>query len=211
MNPTPVRPMLGDLELPLVQILRTEEDQVWVEHGVPALEGSLLQRLGRGPVRVRVEGVMADTASLEDLEALRRLYQAAEPVTFAADIMTATEVQQMVIADLVVRELAGRPQRYYYALTLVEHIPTPEPVTPGPGPQPPPGPEPPPPDGQTGAIEVTVVLPAGQTDHTGVVVRIQRTDVEGQSPIEIPDQVNGVYRRESLPAGEYRATALRRE
>jgi len=210
MNPTPVRPMLGDIELRLVQKLRTEEDRVWVEHAVPALEGSLVQHLGRGPVRVRVEGVMADTRSLEDLEGLRQLYQAAAPVVFAADIMTATLVKQVVISDLVVRELAGRPQRYHYALTLVEFIPPPEPVTPGPGHDPNPPPNPVPPDGRTGAIEVTVILPRGQTDFAGVVVRIERTDVEGQPPVELTEQVEGVYRRDQLTAGEYRATALRR-
>jgi len=99
MNPTPVRPMLGDIELRLVQKLRTEEDRVWVEHAVPALEGSLVQHLGRGPVRVRVEGVMADTRSLEDLEGLRQLYQAAAPVVFAADIMTAGEMPKVSVSD----------------------------------------------------------------------------------------------------------------
>jgi hypothetical protein len=219
MNPAPIRPMLDDLELPLVQVLHTEEDQVWVEHGVPALDGSLFQRLSRAPTRVRVEGVMAGDDALDNLEKLRRLYQAAEPVTFTADIMTATQVSQVLIVDLVVRELAGKPQCYHYTLILDEFVPTPEPPTPPapPGPQPPappppgpPGPEPPECDGTTGTIEVTVVLPPGQTDFTGVVVRLQRTDAEGAAPIEITEQVGGVYRRESVEAGEYRATAFRR-
>ncbi len=206
MNPDPIRPMLDDFELPLVQILHTEEDQVWVEHGVPALEGSHFQRLGRAPTRIRIEGIMAGADSLEKLEALRQLYQAAEPVPFVADIMTATEVGQVLIDDLTVRELAGKPQCYHYTLTLEEYVPTPEPtpITPtngnGNGEC----------DGETGTIEVEVILPPGQTDYTGVVVRLQRTDDDQAEPIEITEQTNGIFSRDNIEAGEYRATAFRR-
>ena len=70
MNPAPIQPMLDDMELPLVQVLDTEEDQVWVEHDVPALDGALLQRLSRAPTRIRIEGVMTGANSLEALETL---------------------------------------------------------------------------------------------------------------------------------------------
>jgi len=214
MNPAPIRPMLDDLELPLVQVLHTEEDQVWVEHGVPALPGALLQRLNRAPTRVHIEGVMAGDTALESMEALRKLHQAAEPVSFVADIMTATQITQMLILDLTVRELAGKPMRFSYIVHLEEHVPTEEPPKPEPGPEPePPGPGPEPPrecDGITGTIEVQVVLPPGQTDFTGVVVRLQQTDVKGAAPIEITEQINGLYRHENVPKGEYRATAFRR-
>jgi hypothetical protein len=206
MNPAPIRPMLDDMELPLVQVLHTEEDQVWVEHGVPALDGALLQRLRRAPTRMRVEGVMADANSLKELETLRKLYKAAEPVPFVADIMTATQIQQVLIDDLTVRELAGKPQCYHYLLTLVEYVPTPEPE-PSPGGN---GDGVRPCEDQAGIIEVIVLLPEGQTDYTGVVVRIQRTDAEGEAPIEITEQTAGKFRRENVPAGDYRATAFRR-
>lgn len=204
MNPAPIRPMLDDFELPLVEVLHTEEDQVWVEHPVPALEGSLFQHLGRAPVRVCIKGVMTTPDSLEKVERLRQLYQAAEPVPFVADIMTATEVQEMLIDELTVREVAGSPQQFHYTILLVEYVPTPEP----------PPPPPPPPqvvcEEETGAIEVTVILPEGQTDYSGIVVRLERTDVDGESPFEITEQTGGVYQRQDIPAGEYRATAIRR-
>lgn len=206
MNTAPIRPMLDDFELPLVQTLRTEEDQVWVEHGVPALEGSLFQRLGRAPTRIFVHGAAADDQSLSHLERLRELFQAAEPVAFVADIMTATRVTEVLIADLVVREVAGKPQQYHYWITLLEYVPTPEPVEP-----PPPPPPPPPPCDQTsGTIEVRVILPAGQRDFTGIVVRVQRVDDPSQPPFEIasPD-ADGVYRRQNVSVGEYRAIAYR--
>ena len=210
MNTAPVKPMLDTLELSVVQVLRTEEDQVWVEHGVPALDGSLLQRLNRGPTRVHIEGALLGKTALDDMEALRKLYKAAQPVPFVADIMTATHVTQMLIVDLKMRELAGKPSDFQYILTLEEHVPTPEP------PRPPKreDPKPTPCETRTGTIEVTVILPAGQTDFTGVVVRLQRTNgsgAEGEPPVEITEPgPGGVYRLENAAAGEYRATAIRR-
>jgi hypothetical protein len=204
-NPAPIHPMLDDLELSLVQVLRTEEDQVWLEHSVAGLQGSLLQRLSREPTSIHLQGVMAGEGVLEKLEKLRQLYQDAQPVPFTADIMTATEVTQVLIDNLAVRELAGKPERFEYSLGLVEFVPTPDPVQP---------PIEPPVDpicvDQKGSISVTVVLPEGQTDFTGVVVRIQRTDVEGAAPIEITEHTNGVFTRTGLDPGEYRATAFKR-
>lgn len=207
MNTAPIRPMLDDFELPLVQSLRTEEDQVWVEHGVPALEGSLFQRLGRAPTRVLIHGAAADDESLAHLERLRQLFQAAAPVPFVADIMTATRVTQVLVADLAVREVAGKPQQFHYWITLLEYVPTPDPIEP----PPPVDPVDPPCDQTQGAIEVRVILPAGQSDLSGIVVRVQRADDAGQPPFEIeaPDP-DGVYRRQGVPVGSYRATAFRR-
>ena len=173
MNAAPIRPMLDDMELPLVQVLRTEEDQVWVEQGVPALDGSLFQRLGRAPTHTFVQGVMSGAAAVENIEKLRKLFQAVEPVPFTADIMTATQVTQMLITDLAVRELAGKPQCFSYAITLVEFTPTPEPKRTSYS-------IPPCEDQQTGSIEVTVLLPRGQTDYTGIVVRIEK---DGRQPV----------------------------
>jgi hypothetical protein len=196
--------MLDTLELPLVQVLRAEEDQVWVEHGVPGLEGSYLQHLNRGPTRVCIEGAASGAGAIASLEAIRKLYKVAEPVPFVADIMTATDVKEMLIVDVQVRELAGRPSDFQYAITLEEHVPTPEP------PVPPPPPPPPPPD-CVSTVEVRVVLPTGQTDFTDVVVRLQRTDVEGAPPFELTEHDgNGLFRREGIEAGEYRVTAVRR-
>jgi hypothetical protein len=199
--------MLDDFELPVVQQLRTEEGQVWVEHGVPALEGSLFQHLGRQPARIFVHGVMVDDESLDKLERLRELFQAAEPVPFVADIMTATDVKQVLVADLSVREVAGKPQQYHYCLTLVEFVPTPDPIIP----PPPPPPREEPCDQTKGSIEIRVELPPGETDMTGITVRVQRVDVEGDPPFEItePDP-DGVFRRLDVPVGDYRATAFRR-
>jgi hypothetical protein len=123
--PAPIKPMLGDLELSLVQRIETIEEQVLVDHAVPGLAGSLIQRLNRNPTQVRLHGVITSDEAKEGLEKLREKFHAAEPLLFAADIMAATEVQQVLIADLEVEELAGKPDRFEYWLTLKEYIPPP--------------------------------------------------------------------------------------
>jgi hypothetical protein len=67
--------------------------------------------------------------SLEALTSLRKKFQAHEPLTFTADINTATEVKKVVIDDLRVTEVAGRPQQYTYVMRLEEYIPPPPPAS----------------------------------------------------------------------------------
>jgi hypothetical protein len=126
----PAGVMLDDMSLPLVQDVRTGEDRAWVAHRVPGKEGAAHQHLGRRPVIITVIGAAADDVSLENLSRLRQKFQAREPVPFTADIATATEVQNVVIDDLYVTEVAGRPQQYRYVICLVEHIPPPPPPQP---------------------------------------------------------------------------------
>jgi hypothetical protein len=126
----PAGVMLDDMALPLVQDVRTREDRAWVTHRVPGLEGAAHQHLGRRPTFITIVGAMADDTSLEALEQLRRKFRARAPVPFTADIATATNIQKVVIDDLNVTEVAGKPQQYRYVLRLVEHIPPPPPVQP---------------------------------------------------------------------------------
>src|SRR5262245_29019574 len=119
----PVRPMLDDLELQQVQQIDVDEDQVLAQHGVPALEGDFLQRLDRRATRVTLSGILTGPEVREGLEKLREKFRAAKPVPFAADIATATSLDQVLIEELGVSELAGKPERFAYALTLREFIP----------------------------------------------------------------------------------------
>lgn len=122
--------MLDDVALPLVQHLRTDEEHAWITYQVPGLDGAHQQHAGRRPLLITVVGMLADTVSLEALAGLRSRFQAGEPVPFTADIATATTVQSVVIDDLRVTEVAGRPQQYRYVLRLVEHVPPPPPAAP---------------------------------------------------------------------------------
>jgi hypothetical protein len=219
--PAPIKPMLGDLELSLVQRIETIEEQVLVDHAVPGLAGSLIQRLNRNPTQVRLHGVITSDEAKEGLEKLREKFHAAEPLLFAADIMAATEVQQVLIADLEVEELAGKPDRFEYWFTLKEYIP-------------------PPPDeteamqivndeaaseaasqnddrvehvtGQLGVIEVEVSLASGERDFGIAEVEVEGTTDDGEPfSAVISEHVEGLFRLEDVPAGQYTVRAIRRE
>lgn len=124
-----MRPMLDDLELSQVQQIATFDRRELAEHKPPGMSGSLLQNLGRQPTSLLVGGVASGPQALQFIEQLDEKFRAGNPVPFVADILNATDIEQMLIADLKVRDLAGKPLRFAYVLTLREHI---EPVEPEP-------------------------------------------------------------------------------
>ncbi|HEX8651030.1 MAG TPA: hypothetical protein VF708_09310 [Pyrinomonadaceae bacterium] len=124
--------MLDELELPLVQEINTLERRVLAEHKPPGMAGSLLQNLGRRPFRVALWGVAAGTVAPEMearvfIEKLDGKYREGSPLPFAADIVADARLEKVVIEDLRVQELAGKPERFAYVVTLREYI---EPVEP---------------------------------------------------------------------------------
>jgi hypothetical protein len=117
-----MRPVLDTLELPRVQEIGTRERRALAEHRAPGMDGSYLQNLGRAPARVTLWGVAAGPDALAFIEELDGLFRAGEPVPFTADIVADAEIQEVLIEDLDVEELAGKPDRFSYLLTLQEHI-----------------------------------------------------------------------------------------
>ncbi len=122
-----MRPMLDDIELPQVQEIRAHEQRALAEHKPPAMAGSVLQNLGRRPACLIIGGIKTGPDALDFVETLNDKFRAGDPVTFVADIVADAELDTLLIDDLKFQEIAGRPQRYAYVLTLQEYI---EPVTP---------------------------------------------------------------------------------
>lgn len=122
-----MRPMLDDIELPQVQEIAALERRVLVEHKPPGMAGSLLQNVGRRPTRLTLWGVATGPEALEFIQKLDDKFRAATPVPFIADIVKDAEIEQMLIEDLKLQDLAGKPERFAYVLTLREFI---EPVEP---------------------------------------------------------------------------------
>ena len=137
----PNRPLLDDLELPLAQKLDSEHDQVLARTDVPGLEGDFFASEGRRATRFTLTGVVTGAESGEGLEKLRDKFSSATPVPFVSDISTATRVDKVLVEELGVREIAGRPERFEYSITLREFLAPPEPEI---IPQQPPAPPPPP-------------------------------------------------------------------
>ncbi len=122
-----MRPMIDDLELPQVQTLTVRDRRALAEHRPPGLDGSLLQNLGRSPTRLTLSGVASGADALSWVERLDEKFRIGQPVTFIADIVADAEIEEMVIDDLRIREVAGKADRYSYRLSLEEYL---EPVEP---------------------------------------------------------------------------------
>lgn len=122
-----MRPMLDDLELPQVQEIRSLDKRVLAEHKPPGMSGSLLQNMGRRPMRMLLSGVKTGPDALQFVEQLEEKFQQGEPLSFVADIVTDAELEHIIIDDLKWQELAGKPLRYAYVLGLKEYIEPTEP------------------------------------------------------------------------------------
>ena len=122
-----MRPMLDGIELPQVQEITTYDRRMLSEHKPPGMDGSLLQNLGRRPVHLTLWGVKTGPDALEFVEQIEQKSRDGQPVPFVADIVADAAIEQMVIDDWQWQELAGKPDRYSYVLTLREYI---EPVEP---------------------------------------------------------------------------------
>ena len=117
---------IGKVKLRGVQDLHTEETRNLVEQRVPDQQGSLFQDLGREPVTVLIEGLLFGEDVLGDLESLRGAQAAGEPQSFAADVAVGTDITEVIIEDVKVRQVAGFPDRFRFTLRLREHTEPPE-------------------------------------------------------------------------------------
>lgn len=126
-----VTPMIGDWEVPRTALMRTDQVRKLAEHRVPGREGSVFQDLGADPVTIDIAGsVFSEEERSGFLDAARERFAAARPMTFVADILRATDIQYVMIENLVVEEHATRPDEIAYRMTLRESPPPPPPPDP---------------------------------------------------------------------------------
>lgn len=121
-------PMVGDIELKAVQIIRQEIDQDFVRQKIAGLPGTLHQRLGRASHRVLLSGVLLPDTASEDLEKLQKKASAGEEVTFTADITTALSIDKMVIESFRAEQQVGPAGQIAYSIVLAESPPLPPPA-----------------------------------------------------------------------------------
>ncbi|MEZ4706875.1 MAG: peptidoglycan-binding protein [Caldilineaceae bacterium] len=206
---SPIRPMLDDLELQQVQQIEVDGDQVLAQHSIPALEGDFFQRLGRRAAQVTLAGVLTGPEVGDNLESLRQKFRAAAPVSFTADIATATRIDQVLIEEMGVRELAGKPARFEYAFTLREYIPATEPrrTTPLPPIDPI---DPIDPQVETGILEVEVIAegqPEFDFDQVTVTVEGNQSDGTFLNRTLTNRTADNIWTENDFPPGSYTATA----
>jgi hypothetical protein len=149
------------------------------------------------------------------LSELREKFRAAEPVSFVADITTATEVNQVLIEELTVREWAGKPARYEVAVSVCEYQEPPQPPAAGPSPVDD-GARRDAGDAMTGAedqidrqVGTLVANLTSDLAPSTVRVLVTGTSDDGASfSATMQHQGDGVFRLENVPAGQYRVEAL---
>ena len=126
-----VKPLLGDWEIPRIASIKTAERRSFVELAIPGGVGSQYQDLNTMPTRIAIAGsLFGDESRDEFLNSLRGKYKDGNPVTFVADIITATDVQYVVIEDLRFEENASLPGQMDYYIALRESPPPPPPPDP---------------------------------------------------------------------------------
>jgi hypothetical protein len=125
-----VKPMLGDWEIPHIESIGSLERRELVELAIPG-RASLYQDLNAAPTHVVISGSLyGDEDRDAFLDEVRGKFKAGEPVTFVADIVTATEVQYVVIETLRFEQSAARPDEITYVISLRESPPPPPPPDP---------------------------------------------------------------------------------
>jgi hypothetical protein len=126
-----VKPLLGDWEIPNIAALETLERRELAELEVPGRVGSLFQDLNAAPTRIAIRGSLyGDERRDEFLGKVREQFRAGEPVTFVADILTATDVQYVLIEAMQFAEGGDTPDEMSYQLMLRESPPPPPPPDP---------------------------------------------------------------------------------
>jgi hypothetical protein len=126
-----VQPILDDWQIPRIQHIESAERRAYVEHAIPGRVGNLYQDLNNVPLRLVLSGsLFGDEKRDEFLEKLRAKFVAGEPVTFAADILTATEVLYVIIEELHFAENGDAPDQFEFLIVLKESPPPPPPPDP---------------------------------------------------------------------------------
>lgn len=126
-----IQPLLDDWQIPRIRRIESAETRSYVEHAIPGRASNLLQDLNTRPLRLYIEGSLFGDESRDDfLTTVRAKFQAGEPVTFVADILTATSVQYVIIEQLRLVESGDVPDEISYFILLRESPPPPPPPDP---------------------------------------------------------------------------------
>lgn len=126
-----VTPMIGDWEVPRIESIRTIEVRRLASLGIPGLKGDLQQDLGADSLVVEIGGsLFGDQARDDFLQALREKFRAGDPVSFVADITTATHLDQVVVLALDVVETNDAAVGARYCILLREYVEPPAPPAP---------------------------------------------------------------------------------
>jgi hypothetical protein len=123
--------MIGEWEVPRIERVGTVEERRLARLSVPGLAGDLHHDLGRTSVAVEIVGSLHGDEERDDfLEKVRDPFKAGDPVAFVADILTATELEQVLIVGLELEESNDSADSFRYLIRLRQYVEPPEPPPP---------------------------------------------------------------------------------
>ena len=126
-----LKPVLGDWEIPHIQSIHSLENRNFVELRIPGSVGSLFQDMNTTPTCIEISGSLyGDETRNEFLDELRGKFREGNPVTFVGDIVTATDVQYVIIETLQFEENGLQPDQLDYYVRIKESPPPPPPPDP---------------------------------------------------------------------------------
>jgi hypothetical protein len=123
--------MIGSWEPPFIERISSYEARRLTVLPVAGLSGDLHQDLGRGALAVEIIGSLnGDDARDDFLKQIRQKFLAGDPVDFVADIVKESELEQVLIEELELQEVAGSTDSFRYRIVLREYTKPPEPPAP---------------------------------------------------------------------------------
>ena len=120
--------MIGEWAVPRIERIGTVDRRRLARLSVPGLTGDLHQDLGAHSLAVEIEGSLHSDAERDDfLTHVREPFLAGDPLTFVADILTATQLEQVVIEGLEVEEVNDAARGFRYRIRVRQYVEPPEP------------------------------------------------------------------------------------
>jgi len=121
-------PLLGSIALEAVERVEHVLDAGFTAMPIAGLDGELQQRSGRGSHRILLRGRLFGEGAADALGELQSAAADGRELTFAADVTTALDLQNVVVESLRAAEAAGAPGTWTYELVVAESPPLPAPA-----------------------------------------------------------------------------------
>lgn len=123
-----VKPMIGDWAVPRIERVATVDRRRLARLSVPGLAGDLHHDMGSHSLTVDIEGSLHSDEERDDfLDKIRTPFLAGDPLTFVADITTATKLEMVVIEGLEVEEVNDSARSFRYRIRVRQYVEPPEP------------------------------------------------------------------------------------
>lgn len=120
---------LGPVSLDHLTDVRVRDRARVARHAVPALNGDLIQQLGRSSVELCLTGSFFGPDAATQLAALREAFRSEQQLDLLADAAADGYVANVVVTGLDVTQQAGHVDRFDYRIQLVEYVRPPAPTS----------------------------------------------------------------------------------